>query len=445
MLFDAAARNFAPMTSFSRRTFVGLSLASAGLQVLPAARAQGRIGQPVRVGVLGCGKQGRHHLEQLLKMPQAQVVAICDVDRQRLADASSAAPGAATQTDLRRVLDDTTIDAVTIATPDHWHAPAALLAMEAGKHVYVEKPCSHKVFESQKLVASVARHQRVFAHGTQARSSEGFAQVMAQLRAGMIGRILSARCWNWQRRDDIGRHQPSTPPNHLDYDLWVGPATWLPYQSNRCHYHWHWWYNFGCGDMGNDGAHEIDYALWGLGVDQHPSAVSALGGKYFFEDDQEFPDTQQVTFEFTDPQGREPRMLVYEQRLWSTSYPYNVDSGAEFFGTEGKLFISKRGKVEWRDARNQVQRLVPAPTVRASVAENLRNWLECIPSGQRPEASIEVAHRVATAIHLGNIATRLQRTLRFDPQQEHVIDDVEAQGLLRRQYRDGGHWAAPAT
>ena len=167
-----------------------------------------------------------------------------------------------------------------------------------------------------------------------------------------------AKCWNWQIAK---RHRPHEAERRrrpgVDYDTWVGPAEWMPFQANRFHYDWHWWYNFGCGDLGNDGIHEFDYALWGLGVETHPSLVSAAGGKYFFDDDQQFPDTQQVTFEYPgDDKVGNRRMLIFEQRLWSTTYPYNVDSGAEYFGTKGKMFISKRGKFEVRGERNTAAR-----------------------------------------------------------------------------------------
>jgi predicted dehydrogenase len=217
----------------------------------------------------------------------------------------------------------------------------------------------------------------------------------------------------------------------------------MPYQANRFHYDWHWWYNFGCGDLGNDGIHEFDYAMWGLGVETHPTLVSAAGGKYFFDDDQEFPDTQQVAFEYGDKPGNR-RMFIFEQRLWSTTYPYNVDSGAEYFGTKGKMFISKRGKFEVRGERNAPLEVKLDSAPKSEVAENQQNWLGCINSGGVPNANVDIAVRTAIAAHLANIATRLQRTLRFDPATEKIVGDEEANALLGRNYRDGGHWGIPA-
>jgi hypothetical protein len=217
----------------------------------------------------------------------------------------------------------------------------------------------------------------------------------------------------------------------------------MPFQANRFHYHWHWWHNFGCGDMGNDGAHELDYALWGLDVDAHPTTISAIGGKYFFDDDQQFPDTQQVTFEYPGGDDTPTRMLIYEQRLWSTNYPFHVDSGAEFYGTQGKMLLSKRGKFEVRGDRNKPLDVTLSHDTKASAVANLRNWIECIQSAGRPNAGVDAAHRVATAIHLGNIATRLKRTLRFDGHRETIVADAEANTMLRRTYREGGHWSIP--
>jgi predicted dehydrogenase len=200
--------------------------------------------------------------------------------------------------DLRRVLDDSSVDAVVVATPDHWHAPAAIMACEAGKHVYVEKPCSHNHRESRLLLDAARRNNVVVQHGTQSRSNELIAGAVQMLREGVIGDVLVAKAWNVQPRGNIGHKTPSDPPPGVDYDAWVGPAVFLPYQENRFHYNWHWWYNFGTGDIGNDGTHEIDYARWGLGVEGLPSTVTGLGGKYFHDDDQEYPDTTTSVFEW---------------------------------------------------------------------------------------------------------------------------------------------------
>ena len=432
------------MPTSTRRCFLkdaSLGLAATTLRAPAPSRAAGAA-ERVRLAVIGCGNQGKSHFRSLATLKDVEIVHVCDVDQGRLGTGVEMSAGAKPVTDFRRILDDHSIDGVTIATPDHWHAPIAIMALEAGKHVYVEKPCSHNVREAQLLRDAAHRTGKVVAHGTQARSRPSMQQAMTLLRDGVIGEVLQAKCWNWQMRKNIGRLQPSAPPPGVDYDAWVGPAEWMPFQANRFHYDWHWWYNFGCGDLGNDGIHEFDYALWGLGVDTHPNVISAAGGKYYFDDDQQFPDTQQIAFEFGEGVGNR-RMFVFEMRLWSTTYPYNVDSGAEYFGTKGRMFVSKRGKFELRGERNQPMDVKLDSPPKSEVAENQQNWIDCIRSGNVPNANVNIAARTAIACHLANIATRLQRTLRFDPASETVIGDEEANELLRRKYRAGGHWAVP--
>ena len=438
---------YSAMSTHTRRRFLkdaALGLTASTLIGSPLKSRAADVSQHVRIGVIGCGNQGTNHIRSLGALPNVQVVYVCDVDDKRLADSQKLVPGARGVTDLRRLLDDQTVDAVSIATPDHWHVPATLLSLDAGKHVYVEKPCCHNVREGQLLRDTVAKHDRVVVHGTQSRSNPAIRQAIAMLHDGLIGDVLVAKCWNWQQRKDIGRREPSAPPTGVDYDTWVGPAEWMPYQANRFHYDWHWWYNFGCGDLGNDGIHELDYALWGLGATTHPSTVSAAGGKFFFDDDQQFPDTQQVTFEYPgDGKPGNRRMLIYEQRLWSTTYPNNVDSGAEFYGTKGRMFLSKRGKFEVVGERNKPLDARLDQEIRSAGPANFVNWLDCIQSGGEPNANIENAVRTATAVHLGNIATRLQRTVRFDSESEKITGDNEANSLLERRYREGGHWGVP--
>jgi predicted dehydrogenase len=429
------------LSSSTRREFLAHAAVGAAASTLYSTVSSAAVGanQRVRVGVIGSGNQGKRHQESLSQLKSVETAYVCDIDPGRLAE-GEARTGAKAVGDLRTMLDDPSVDGVIIALPDHWHVPAALLALEAGKHVYVEKPVSYNFAEGQMLVAALAKSDRVFQHGTQSRSCPGIQQAIGLLREGIIGDVLIARCWNWQRRDDIGKHQPSQPPEGVDYDTWVGPAEWMPYQSNRFHYDWHWWFNFGSGGMGNDGVHELDYALWGLGVETHPATISGVGGIYHFKDDRQWPDTMQVSLEYP---GDPTKLLIYEQRLWSKSYPFNVDAGAEYFGTKGRMFLSKRGKFEVRDDSNARVDIKLDGSVAADVGDNEQNWIDCIQSGSKPNAPIEVAHRTAAAIHLGNISTRLGRTLRFDPATEQILGDEQATAMLSRKYRAGGHWSVP--
>jgi len=393
----------------------------------------------VVVGLIGCGGRGKKVAEDM-----GGVAYVCDPDEERLADAAKKldVKSANAVTDLRRILDDKSVDAVIIATPDHWHAPAAILACEAGKHVYVEKPASHNLRESRLLVDAARRYSRVVQHGTQSRSSEMIAGAVQMLREGVIGDVLAAKAWNIQRRKNIGHAQPSEAPPTVDYDMWVGPAEFVPFQKNRFHYQWHWWYNFGTGDIGNDGTHEIDYALWGLGVETLPSKIAGIGGKYFHDDDQQFPDTMTLAFHYAgDGTIGSKRHLIFEMRIWSKNAPYDIDNGAEFYGTNGKMFFSKRGRLEIFDERNRkVEGRAENPP---ELLGHQEDFIDAIKTGRRPNADIEIGHRAVAVVHLGNIACRVGRSLEFDAKTEQIVGDDEANRLLSRTYREGGHWAIP--
>jgi len=427
------------MARHTRRSFVRkASVASVGALMLGyqgnlrAAAAN----EKVSFGVIGCGDRGGGFCNG--------AAYVCETDKKRLANATrrAAVKESNAVTDMRRILDDKSVDAVFIATPDHWHAPAAVLACEAGKHVYVEKPCSHNLRESRLLLDAARRNKVVVQHGTQHRSNKLIANAVQMLREGVIGDVLAARAWNVQRRGNIGHAEPSEPPPDVDYDTWVGPAEFVPFQKNRFHYNWHWWYNFGTGDIGNDGTHEIDYARWGLGVDTLPSKIVGLGGKYFHDDDQEFPDMATCVCEYPgDGKVGSRRQLIFEMRLWSTNYPYNCDSGAEYLGTKGKMFVSKRGKLEILGERNQ--KIEAHPKELPKLLDHRQDFFDAIRTGRRQNADSEEAHRSVAVVHLANVAVRLGRSLEFDPQKEQVVGDEEASKLLSRKYRKEGHWAVP--
>jgi predicted dehydrogenase len=424
------------MSTPSRRSFLKTAVAGAAAAGLAAKVRAESPHEKVRIGLVGCGSRGKAFL--------SRVDYVCDPDQRRLADAAQRAgvDSARAVSDMRRIFDAKDVDAVVIAAPDHWHAPAAILACEAGKHVYLEKPCSHNFREAQLVLAAARRNNVVVQHGTQQRSRHFTIDAIQSLREGIIGQVLVAKAWNVQRRDNIGHARPTDPPAGVDYDMWVGPAEMVPFQPNRFHKSWHWWYNFGTGDIGNDGAHEIDYARWGLGVDTLPSKVTALGGKYYFDDDQQFPDTATCVFEYPgDGEVGRQRQLIFEMRLWSRNYPQNCDGGVEFYGTKGKMFFSKRGKLIVTDDRNQTIRN-ERPTAEPPLA-HLDDFLDAIRNSRRPNADILEGVRSVAPIHLANIALRVGRSLEFDPQAEQIVGDAEASRLLSRTYRSGGHWAVP--
>ena len=434
------------MANLDRRKF--LQATASGVTAVSLAHAAARnvrgASGKIRVGVIGVGGQGSSHVNKFLALTDVDLVYVCDPDQERAASAAKRAPGARPVEDLRRILDDTSIDAVSIATPDHWHAPAAILACEAGKHVYVEKPCCHNFREGQALVAAARRHNRVVQHGTQQRSNPFTAGAIQLLREGIIGDVLVAKAWNIQRRANIGHSTPGEPPAGFNYDLWVGPAPFVPYRHNCHHYTWHWWYDFGTGDLGNDGVHDLDYARWGLGVTELPTKVNAIGGKYYFDDDQQFPDTMTAVFEYPgNGQVGQRRQLIFEMRIWSRNYPFNTDSGAEFYGTKGKMLLSKRGKLEILDDANKpIETPSPRPDV-VQVADHYADFIDAIRNQRAPNAEIEIGFQSAALCNLGNLSARLGRSLELNRQTMAIVDDEEATRFLGRSYREGGHWAVP--
>ncbi|MCA9054404.1 MAG: Gfo/Idh/MocA family oxidoreductase, partial [Planctomycetaceae bacterium] len=370
-----------------------------------------------------------------------EIRSVCDVDATRRQKAQQELDASQAHADFRRLLDDAVIDAVIVATPDHWHAPAAILALDAGKHVYVEKPCAHNIREGRQLIEAAERTRKVVQVGTQSRSTPVLRQAIQQLHDGVIGDIKLAKAWNSQRRANIGHAEPSDPPAGFDYELWVGPAPKPAFQKNCHHYTWHWWYDFGTGDVGNDGVHELDVARWGLGLWQQPHRVAVVGGKYFFDDDQQFPDTVTAAFEFHGEQGVK-KQIVFEMRLWSTNYPEGVDNGLEFLGTEGRMFISRRGKFALLGPRNQRLEQRPDQPPRWDVSQHLRGWLDAIRGTGTLTAPATEAHLSASLCHLANIAYRVDHTVHFDADQETFPSDDAASALLTRP--DRGEWTVPS-
>ncbi len=422
-----------------RRTFVKrVAVAAATTALARGASSQARsANERLTIGVVGCSRG--LSVAREFAAAGANIAYVCDTDdaRRERAKEVSGAPHAVT--DLRRILDDPGVDAVIVAAPDHWHAPATLLACDAGKHVYVEKPCAHNIREGRLMIETARRTNRVVQVGSQSRSTSFIRTAMEKLRGGAIGEVLIAKAWNSQRRENIGRAEPGTPPAGFDYDLWVGPAPMRPFQQN-CHHHtWHWWHDFGTGDAGNDGVHELDIARWGLGVDTHPARVSGYGGKLSFDDDQQFPDTQYVTFEY--PGGDKPKLLVYEHRIWAPYAQEGYENGNAFYGTGGCMILGKGSG--WR-RYGPGNELIEAEEGRFSTIDHVADFMEAIQSGKRPNADIEIGHHAATLAHLANILARSGNdSFRFDPQSEGIPGNADADALVRRTYREG-HWAVPA-
>ena len=406
-----------------RRRFLGA--ASVGLIALPGRSGQAAANERVRVAVIGLRNRGTDLVRLFAANPGAQVAAVCDVD-----DAMFRKPVEAVQAitktappiekDFRRLLDDKSIDAVAIATPDHWHGMLTVLACQAGKDVYVEKPASHNVVEGRRMVEAARKYNRVVQLGTQRRSTPYFREAIEHVRSGAIGKVAMARAWNHQKRVSIGHGEPGPVPAGIDYAMWQGPAADRPYHANRLHYHWHWFWNWGTGELGNNGIHGVDVARWGLGVDA-PLAVSSGGGKYVFDDDQETPDTQTTLWEFPGT------CIAYEHRIWSNHGTEGELFGVAFYGDKGTLIIDGKG---WRVEQGD------GAIGKASVdgqAHHVQNFLDCVKSRQKPDADIETGHLSTRLCHLGNIAFRTGKKLTFDAEHES-FHDAQADSLLSRDY-----------
>jgi predicted dehydrogenase len=436
------------MRPIPRRTILeGGALGAAALS-FGGVRAKGSTERRVTVGLIGTGGMGSNHLRLLAARRDVEVAFVCDVDRDRLAEAAAMVEKGSGKApegvkDLRRVLDDRRVEAVWIATPDHWHAPAAILALDAGKHVYVEKPCCHNIREGGLMAEAVKRSAKLLQVGTQSRSTAVVRDAIERVRGGAIGEVLVAKAWNSQRRRSIGKAKPAEPPQQLDFDLWLGPAPKVPYRPNLLPGVWRWWYDFGCGDIGNDGVHDLDVACWGLGVDTHPHRVACLGGKSFFDDDQQFPDTQYAVFDYPDAAGPgRAKQLIFEQRIWSPYVQEGYENGAAFYGTEGVLVIGH--SVGWTlyGPKNKV---IAGRTGPADLAAHHDNFLDCVRGASKAlNADVLAGHRSAALVHLANIGARVGRVIHFDPKAEAIVGDDEAAALVSRRYRDG-HWAAPKT
>jgi len=423
----------------------------------------------VRVAVVGLHGQGWAHVHEYSKLPNVEVAALCDVDEnvlnQRLGQMEKMGlKKPATFVDLRKLLEDKSIDAISIATPNHWHSLQAIWGCQAGKDVYVEKPMSHNWWEGRQLVRAAQKYNRIVQHGTNSRSGKAVQEGIQKMREGLIGEVYLSRglCFKW--RKTIG-HAPVEPvPAGVDYDLWTGPAPLKPFTRNRFHYNWHWIWDTGGGDFGNQGIHELDAARWGLDVG-FPHKVAAIGGHFMFDDDQETPNTLNVAYEFILPDGKR-KMLEFEVRHWITNHEAEVGTpafgggevpaalgnvaapaprkgkgpqntvGNIFYGSQG--YLAMNGYDSYKTWLGEEQE--PGPHAQAG-GNNWANFIDCVRSSKKENlnAPIEEGHVSCTLLHLGNAAYRLGRTLYFDPEKETVIGDDEANRLLRdgdRGYRE---------
>jgi predicted dehydrogenase len=411
----------------------------------------------LRAGFVGVGGRAFSLLDMFSAQPDVEVVAIADLDPVRIApamklleDRSLHAPSV--HEDFRRIVDDSSIQILVVGTPDHWHAIPTILACQAGKDVYVEKPDGHNIVEGQRMVEAMRKHGRIVQMGNQARSDPGFLAAMDYIRSGKLGRVLAAKAWENAKQGSIGSPPDGDPPPGVNYDMWLGPAPKRPFNPCRFHGNWRWFFDYGTGDLGNDGVHRLDYARWALDTVLAaqgaqplgaPRRVSAQGGKWYFDDIQQWPDTLQVNYEFprSAPSSKQETgfILSYEMRLWSP-YPYHGErDGAVLYGDEGYIVLAPN---RWQ-AYDSGNKLVSGGQCSGDATPHVRNFLDCVKSRQRPNSDLEtVGHPASLLCHVGNIAWRVRRTLQLDPTSETFVGDDEANALrTRKVYREP--WTLP--
>jgi predicted dehydrogenase len=424
------------MQKLSRRRFLQDSLALLAVTALPApvfasvkvARKQTSPNDRIGAAVIGFNGQGKSHIRQLLAQPDVDLVALCDVDEavwpvglKIVEDAGRPKPK--TYQDIRKLLEDKDVDVVTIATPNHWHALAAIWAMMAGKDVYVEKPSSHNVWEGRRTVDIARQLGRICQVGTQIRSSEGIRQAIQYLHEGNLGRITLARGLCYKRRDSIGKVSGSQePPATVDYDIWLGPAPKKPVMRQRFHYDWHWFWDYGNGDLGNQGVHQMDIARWGLNKNTLPNKVLGLGGRFGYVDDGETPNTELVFCDYGDCQ------LIFEVRGLETPDLKGVKVGNIFYGEKGIMVIPSYSQaIVFDNDGNKV-------TEFNAGGDHMRNFLDAVRSRKHTDlhADILEGHLSSALCHLGNVSYQLGDLVPFDKERKAFGDNKEAYETFAR-------------
>lgn len=439
------------MSKSDRRSFLKSStvqcVAAGAALVSPAISAErAPASERIQVGFVGVGGRAGSLLTMFSQQKDVDIVAISDVDSRRLSGAAiKLEQGTAKRPkifdDFRRVIDDASVDALVVGTPDHWHAIPSIMACQAEKDVYVEKPDGHNMLEGQRMVQAMRKHQRIVQLGTQARTTPMFDAAMEFIRTGKLGTVLFAKAWESTRQGAIGHPSDGEPPAGVNYDMWLGPAPKRPFNVRRFHGSWRWFFDYGTGDLGNDGVHRIDTARralstaveaeTGKAMSALPRKISAIGGKWYFDDAQEWPDTLQIVYEYS-VDNEAGRILTYEMKIW-TPYPYMGEAeGSVLFGDEGYLVI---GNTRWR-AFTPAGEVIAEGRGNNSGTEHIRNFLDCVKSRQPPNADLEtVGHPSSVMCHAGNVAWRTGKQLTLDPETE-LFDDDEANALRSRpEYR----------
>ena len=451
------------MHNITRRDFVKHSTMAFGalplidrtlLAQTQEAAAKVPASEKVRVGLIGCGGMGRGDLETFFLNPEVDCPIVCDVDDSHmdtlvaLVDAQRGHRPDKVK-DFRRVIDRNDIDVVLVATPDHWHALPTVFACQAGKDVYVEKPLAPTIDEGRAMLEAMRANKRIVQMGTQWRSGEMYRDAVEYIHSGRLGKIRTVRAWaylDWV--GGIGNPPDSDPPPGVDYDLWLGPAPKRPFNPNRFHFNFRWYWDYAGGLMTDWAVHLLNICLWAMGPEA-PKSVYAAGGKRVVDDNTETPDTQFAVYDFPSYN------LIWEHQMLGGLGPNSYPHGVMFSGANGTLTLDDRG---WRvvPEADKVQqsdsRLVPKGDVVAeeheagddnSRATHVRNFLDCVKSREQPVENLEIGHHVSTVAHLGNLALRGNTRVDWDPINERVTNSPEADAMVGRQYRDP--WKLPYT
>ncbi len=395
----------------------------------------------IRVAVCGIYGRGKSHIEEVMGLSgkaNVEVAALCDPDmdvlQKRANDFEKEYSKKVTiHQDFRRALEDKSIDAITVATPNHWHALMSIWACQAGKDVYVEKPATHNIHEGRKLIEAAYKYNRIVQHGVQLRSSVAIREAVKHLEEGLIGRVYMSRGLVYRSRPDIGNKGISPTPAGLNYDLWCGPAPMRPFTKNLVHYNWHWHWNYGNGDVGNQGIHETDLCMWGLGVNTLPEKITSMGGKFLWDDCKEVPEIQTSLYHWP----KEKKMIQFEVRNWYTNLEDGAGVGNIFYGDKGYLVVNGYGT--YQSYLGEKREKGPGRSEKGELTLHFQNWFDAIRARDMSiqNGPVQTGALSSSLAHLGNISYRLERQLNFDPVAERFIGDgdVDANNMLTRDYR----------
>ena len=403
----------------------------------PMILQRGAIGanDRIRIAILGVNGRGKDHIASLMKQQNVTIATLCDPDMNVLKARAATfeethKQKVAIEQDFRKVLDDKNIDAITVASPNFWHALHAIYACQAGKDVYLEKPATHNVSEGRKLIEAAYKYNRIVQHGVQLRSSVAIREAVQHLRNGLIGKVYMARGLVFRWRPDIGNKGISRVPEGLNYDLWCGPAPMVPFTENLVHYNWHWHWNYGNGDICNQGVHETDLCMWGLDVGL-PERITSMGGKFLWDDTKEVPEIQTSVYHYP----KQKKIIQFEVRHWCTNREDGADVGNIFYGDKGYLVVKNYGTYE--SYLGERREKGPSRSEGGELDLHFANWLDAVRKRDMSiqNGPVESGHLSSALAHLGNISYRLGRQLEFDPIAERFIGDEDANAMMTKQYR----------